>query len=99
MLVERLQKNGWSVFASEGVTVALDTRLDDELRLEGRVYELIHQVNTMRKQAGLGLSDRIALSLPSSDGDLLGYRDWIAAEALATSIDVGPVDQVTLERA
>jgi len=99
VFVERLQKTGWSVIANDGVTVALDTRLDDELRLEGRVYELIHQVNTMRKDAGLGLSDRIALSLPSSDGDLLRYRDWIAAEVLATSIEVGPVDELTIERA
>ena len=81
------------------MTVALDTTLDDELRREGRVYELIHLVNTMRKEAGLGLSDRIVLTLPPSDRDLLVYRDWIAAEVLATSIDLGPVDQVSIERA
>jgi isoleucyl-tRNA synthetase len=99
VVVERLEKAGWSVASDEGVTVALDTRLDDELRREGRVYETIHQVNTMRKEAGLGLSDRIVLSLPSSDADLLGYRDWIAAEVLATSIDLAPVDQLNFERA
>jgi isoleucyl-tRNA synthetase len=97
--VERLEKAGWAVVSDEGVTVALDTALDDELRREGRVYELIHQVNTMRKEAGLGLSDRIALTLPESDRDLLVDRDWIAAEVLATSIDVAPVDQVSVERA
>ena len=99
VFVERLEKAGWAVAADDGVTVALDTALDDELRREGRVYELIHQVNTMRKEAGLGLSDRIVLSLPSSDGDLLSYRDWIAAEVLAVSIDLAPVDQVNFERA
>jgi isoleucyl-tRNA synthetase len=99
VIVERLEKAGWAVTSDEGVTVALDTALDDELRRESRVYELIHLVNTMRKEAGLGLSDRIALSLPSSDADLLGYRDWIAAEVLATSIDIGPVDRVNFERA
>ena len=85
--------------ADGGVTVALDTTLDDELRREGRVYELIHLVNTMRKEAGLGLSDRIALWLSSSDADLLGYRDWIGAEVLATSVEVGPTDRVTFEPA
>ncbi len=99
VFVERLGKAGWAVTADDGVTVALDTTLDDELRLEGRVYELIHLVNTMRKEAGLGLSDRIKLSLPSSDADLLVYRDWIGAEVLAISIDLAPVDQVTFERA
>ncbi len=99
VIVERLEKAGWAVTSDGGLTVALDTTMDDELSRQGRVYELIHLVNTMRKEAGLGLSDRIALWLPSSDADLLGYRDWIAAEVLATSVDVGPTDQVSFERA
>ncbi|MGN6794444.1 MAG: class I tRNA ligase family protein, partial [Streptosporangiaceae bacterium] len=99
VFVERLEKAGWAVAADDGTTVALDTTLDDDLRREGRVYDLIHQVNTMRRDRRLGLSDRIVLSLPSSDADLLGYRDWIAGEVLATSIDLAPVDQVTFERA
>jgi len=99
VFVERLEKAGWAVASDEGVTVALDTTLDDELRREGRVYELIHNVNTMRKKRGLGLSDRIVLWLPSSDADLLSYRDWIAAEVLAISIELSPVDQLNIDRA
>ncbi len=99
VFVERLEKAGWSVTSDEGVTVALDTTLDDELRLEGRVYEVIHLVNTMRKEAGLGLSDRIALSLPDSDADLLVHRDWIAAEVLAVSVDAEGGSKVTFTRA
>ena len=53
MLVERTGKEGWSVASADGVTVALDARLDDELEREGRVYDLIHRVNSMRKEAGL----------------------------------------------
>jgi isoleucyl-tRNA synthetase len=86
VLVERRGKEGWAVAASDGVTVALDVRLDDELRLLGRVYELIHRVNSMRKDAGLELTDRIALTLSSSDADLLPHADWIARETLATSV-------------
>ena len=52
--------------ATDGVTVALDTAVDDELVREGRVYELIHQVNTMRKEAGLELTDRIAPDDPGA---------------------------------
>lgn len=66
---------------------------------EGRVLDLIHHVNTMRKEAGLGLSDRIVLHLPRSDADLLAYRDWIAAEVLATSVDATAADGVSFERA
>jgi isoleucyl-tRNA synthetase len=98
VVVERLEKAGWEVASEGGITVALDTSLDDELRRESRVYDLIHQVNTMRKDAGLGLSDRIGLTLPSSDADLLGYREWIAGEVLADSVQVGPTEKVAFEK-
>jgi isoleucyl-tRNA synthetase len=99
VFVERLEKPGWAVVADDGVTVALDTALDAELEREGRVYDLIHQVNTMRKEAGLGLSDRIALELPAASADLLDYEDWIAAEVLATSVQAGDVGTVSITRA
>jgi isoleucyl-tRNA synthetase len=86
VLIERLEKEGWAVAADEGVTVAFDTALDDALRQEARVYDLIHQVNTMRRNAGLDITDRILLTLPEADRDLLKHHDWIAAETLATSI-------------
>ena len=65
VLVERAGKEGWAVAGADGVTVALETAVDDELALEGRVYELIHRVNSMRKDAGLELTDRVTLTLPS----------------------------------
>jgi isoleucyl-tRNA synthetase len=86
VLVERHGKEGWAVAASDGVTVALDASLDEELEREGRVYDLIHRVNTMRKDAGLELTDRIALTIPQADEDLLEHADWIARETLAVSV-------------
>jgi isoleucyl-tRNA synthetase len=97
VLVERLEKEGWAVAADEGVTVAFDTTLDDALRLEARVYDLIHQVNTMRRDAGLAITDRILLTLPEADSDLLQHQDWIAAETLARSVTTG--DSLTLAKA
>ena len=70
VLVERAGRDGWAIASSEGVTVALDTHVDEALRREGRVYELIHRVNSMRKEAGLAITDRISLSIPSHDADL-----------------------------
>ncbi|HKX48183.1 MAG TPA: DUF5915 domain-containing protein, partial [Gaiellaceae bacterium] len=89
VLVEREGKDGWAVAAADGLTVALDLHLDDELVRAGRVYDLIHRVNTMRKDAGLELTDRIALTIPESDADLLEHSDWIASETLATSLATG----------
>jgi isoleucyl-tRNA synthetase len=89
ILVERLEKDGWAVASDAGVTVALDRTLDDGLRLEGRVYELIHHVNAKRKEAGLAITDRIVLTLPADQADLLAHREWIAAETLAVDVSAG----------
>jgi isoleucyl-tRNA synthetase len=86
VLVEQHGREGWAVAAGDGVTVALDTELTDELRIEGRVLDLIHQLNTMRKEAGLELTDRIVVSLPEAQADLLAHADWIKNEVLAEEI-------------
>jgi isoleucyl-tRNA synthetase len=88
VLVERRGKEGWAVASEDGVTVALDTRLDPELELEGRVLDLIHRLNTMRKEAGLELTDRIVVTLPRTESDLVErHADWIKSEVFAVSID------------
>ena len=87
VLVERRGKEGWSLASADGLTVALDTHVDEELALLGRVLDLVHAVNTMRKEAGLELTDRIRLTLPASDADLLAHEDVIAAETLAVAVE------------
>jgi hypothetical protein len=52
----------------------------------GRVYDLIHNVNSMRKETGLALTDRIRLTLPEADADLLEHEEWIARETLAVCV-------------
>jgi isoleucyl-tRNA synthetase len=86
VLVERRGKEGWVVASQDGVTVALDTGLDPELELEGRVLDLIHQLNSMRKDAGLELTDRIVVTLPEEQAELLEHADWIKQEVLALEI-------------
>jgi isoleucyl-tRNA synthetase len=87
VLVEREGKEGWAVAASDGLTVALELHLDDDLLRAGRVYDLIHSVNSMRKEQGLELTDRIKLTIPDADADLLQHREWIMRETLAVSVD------------
>jgi isoleucyl-tRNA synthetase len=98
VLVERAGKEGWAVAAEDGVTVALDTHVDEELDRERRVYELIRHVNALRKQSGLELTDRISLTIPSRDADLLVHGDWIRSETLATSLEAGADDQTTIAK-
>jgi isoleucyl-tRNA synthetase len=87
VIVERGAREGWSVATADGVTVALDLALDAELELEGRVYDLIRQVNTMRKDQGFELTDRIVLTVPTAEAELVQrHGDWIKDEVLATEI-------------
>jgi isoleucyl-tRNA synthetase len=88
VLVERIGLEGWAVASEDGVTVALDTALDDDLRLEGRLFDRIHEVNVLRKESGLEVTDRIRLWVP--DEELLGtYADRLAAETLAVAVASG----------
>ncbi|MFN8051402.1 MAG: isoleucine--tRNA ligase [Acidimicrobiales bacterium] len=96
LLVERTEKEGWAVAANDGVSLALDEALDDELRLEGRVLNAIHHVNALRKSSGLEISDRITLDLSADDADLLVHADWIAAETLATSVTATAAGEATI---
>jgi len=86
VLVERLGREGAAVAAADGVTVALDTALDDELVLEGRARDLIRRVNSIRKEQGLELTDRIVLTLPAELEPLLRWEERIKSEVLAVEI-------------
>jgi isoleucyl-tRNA synthetase len=98
VLVERGAREGWTLAEDDRITVALFTELDDELLLEGRVLDLIHQVNTMRKEAGLELTDRITLTLPEDHADLLQHEQWIKDEVLATEIRVDSVREPVIAK-
>jgi isoleucyl-tRNA synthetase len=100
VLVQRTGKEGWAVAADDGLTVALDLALDPELELEGRVRELIHELNRMRKEQGLELTDRIRITLPASQRELLRHEDWIKQETLAVEIEVdGPISEPQIAKA
>jgi isoleucyl-tRNA synthetase len=86
VLVERHGREGWAVASESGLTVALDTTLDAALELEGRVLDLIHTLNGMRKDAGLALTDRIRVTLSAADADLLEHSDRIKQETLAVEL-------------
>jgi isoleucyl-tRNA synthetase len=74
--------------ADGGVTVAIETTLDDELRLEARVNDLIRAVQQLRKDSGLEITDRIRLWIP--EADLLPFAERIGEETLAVSVEPGP---------
>jgi isoleucyl-tRNA synthetase len=79
----------WVFAEDDRITVALDTSLTDDLRRRGDFYELVHEVNSIRKQNGFDLSDRILLTVPAVHGGTVeAYRSEIESEVLATEIRV-----------
>jgi isoleucyl-tRNA synthetase len=73
-----------------GTRLVLDTSLDERLRIKGLVRELTHRIQLARKNADFDVTDRVALSYRADDRlkQLIeSYRDEIAEEVLAISID------------
>jgi isoleucyl-tRNA synthetase len=76
-----------------GYAVALDTTIDDALRLEGVARELVRAINDLRKGLDLELSDRIHVTLRAGGAIAEAaerHAEWIAAEVLATQWRVVP---------
>ena len=74
-----------------GGFVVLDTDVTPELAAEGLARDLVRQVQQARRDAGLDVSDRIALTIGGSEGVLAAARtheQLITSETLATSYDV-----------
>ena len=99
VIVERAGREGWAVAAADGVTVAVETALDDDLLLEGRVFDLVHQVNSMRREQGLELTDRIVLTLPPELEPLLRWENRIRDDVLAVEIRVDGGAGLSITRA
>ena len=99
VLVETIARAGWSLAEDGGITVAVSTELDEELLREGRVYDLTHRVNTLRKEQGFELTDRIKLTLPEPERDLEPHAEQIKSETLALELAFdASLDEPRLER-
>ena len=89
-----------------GGFVVLDTAVTPELAAEGLARDLVRAVQQARRDAGLDVSDRIALTVAGSEAVQAAARtheQLITSETLATSYDVQPgaagEPQVTITRA
>ncbi|MBN2557355.1 MAG: isoleucine--tRNA ligase [Clostridia bacterium] len=67
ILSETIQTEGYLSETDGGLTVVLDTRLDDRLIEEGFVREIVSKIQTMRKDAGFEVQDHILLCYEGTD--------------------------------
>jgi isoleucyl-tRNA synthetase len=100
VLIETVGREGWAVASDDGLTVAVETAIDPELELEGRAYDLIHELNSLRRDRGFELTDRVRVVVPESWRDVVErHGEWVASEVLATELAAGAVDEPQIERA
>lgn len=80
---------GWLVASQNGTTVALDTEIDDALRSEGTAREIISRIQTLRKESGFDVTDRISAQYEAPESirtAVVAMRDYICAETLCTEL-------------
>jgi isoleucyl-tRNA synthetase len=83
---------GWVVESNEGVTVAVDSELTEDLIAEGYAREFVNRIQNMRKDSGLDVIDRIKVFVSSENkmNDYVNqFADYIKTETLTDSIEFG----------
>jgi isoleucyl-tRNA synthetase len=83
---------GWVVESEEGVTVAIDTELSDELISEGLAREFVNRIQNMRKDAGFDVTDRIKIVFSGSKkliDAINSFSSYVSNETLAEKLVAG----------
>ena len=91
IIVKISSREGKSAVKGEGVTVAVDTQLTDELIQEGIVRDIVRKVQNMRKEAGLNVEDRIRVNCVLEDvakTAMLKFKDYFCNEVLAMELNL-----------
>ncbi len=89
LLIESAQTEGYVSENDNGITVVLDTNLTEELLTEGFVREIISKVQTMRKEAGFEVMDKIEITYEGTEKAekiFAENADTIGAETLALRV-------------
>ncbi len=95
LLISTESKEGFISASENGHTVVLDVNLTDELIAEGIVREVVSKVQTMRKEAGFNVTDRINLYFVTGSmvADVIkNNQNHIAKVVLADSINEGKLN-------
>jgi isoleucyl-tRNA synthetase len=92
--IRSLDLDSPSIARDGDVTVVLDTHLTSALRRQGAARQLVHQVQMLRKNAGLEVADRIRLFV-AADADLRAaleeHASYVCTETLAVDLTLGPL--------
>ncbi len=81
---------GWLVASEKGITVALDITLNESLINEGICRELVNKIQTLRKDSGLQVTDKIILKIQKDniiEKAIFENQNYILNETLAESLE------------
>ena len=95
LLIETAQTEGYVTEADGDISVVLDTNLTPELIEEGFVREIVSKVQTMRKEAGFEVMDKIHIYAKDNDKILelmKNHKEEIMSEVLAEDMTLGTTD-------
>jgi isoleucyl-tRNA synthetase len=93
----RLQaREGWAAAQGRGCVVVLSTELSDSLKQEGLARELVHAVQTLRKEKNCQYTDRIEIAIATDSQEVRAaveaFGDYLRSETLATDIRFESLD-------
>ncbi|MEZ4788182.1 MAG: isoleucine--tRNA ligase [Flavobacterium haoranii] len=80
---------GWLVANANGITVALDITITEELRNEGIARELVNRIQNIRKDSGFEVTDKIKVQLesePTIETAVKANEDYIKSETLTNEL-------------
>ena len=100
LLIEIAQTEGFESGNDGDITVVLDTNLTPELIEEGFMREIISKIQTMRKEAGFEVMDKITVYSDGNDkiAELISKNeDTVKNDVLATEIVTGKIDGYSKE--
>ncbi len=92
LLIDTAQTEGYYTVSDKGITVALDTNLTADLIEEGFVREVVSKIQTMRKEAGFEVMDKITVYVANNTKveELLANNvATVLSDVMATALDVG----------
>jgi isoleucyl-tRNA synthetase len=90
VIIQRTERENLKVLNEGSLTVALDPEITEDLRQEGLVRDLIRQIQNIRKESGLEVTDRIRLAISGAAEvrqAVENNEDYLMGETLAVSLD------------
>lgn len=100
LLIQSVVRKGIIAQVSEGITVALNLELNEELMQEGMARELVNRLNTMRKSLGLEITDRIRVTLDTTERvkkAFYSHADYITNETLITDLTFDSCEGISID--